>query len=375
MKAAPHPRQEARLAALARYGILDTPHERDFDELAELASRICETPIAVVNFIDAERQWFKAEVGLGVRETPLETSLCSHVILEQDFVEIPDTLADPRMCDNPLCLDGESGLRFYAGALLTDKDGLPIGTLCVLDHRPRTLTDNQRTALRVLARQVMTQLDLRRALAAEQALRSEIDHRVKNSLSTIAGFVALERRGIEDEEARQLLDRVAQQINTVALLHQQLSDAGSRRVDLAEYLGKVIELIDCSHPGAHLLATLDPLELGAGEAAMLGTVVNELAANAIKHSVDEEGGTIRLTGEALGGGRYRLTCSDNGKKSAPVQEPSRRSGLGLRLIANTVRQLNGTVESGSGPDGYRTVIEITPSSVREDLEQRQPLLT
>ncbi len=364
MRAALHPQQPARLAALARYDILDTPRESEFDDLVQLTARICEAPIAVINLIDADRQWFKAEVGLGVRETPLETSLCSHVILENEFVEIPDTLADPRMCDNPLCVAAD-GLRFYAGALLKSEEGLPIGTLCVLDTRPRTLSDLQREAIRTLARQVMTQLDLRRALASEQILRNEIDHRVKNSLSTVAGFVALERRGLSEGEGegRQLLDRVAQQINTVALLHQQLSDLSSRRVDLGAYLTRVIGLIgEAQGPGIGLSAEFASFEVDAREASVLGTVVNELVANAIKHSIPAGGGVIRLSGEGVTGKVYRLICEDDGQVAAATPDSGSRSGLGLRLIANSVRQLNGSVARDAGPGGYRTVIEIQPSS-------------
>jgi GAF domain-containing protein len=102
MKAEPHPQQHNRLTTLRQYDILDTPRERDFDDIVALASEICGTPIAVINLIDEHRQWFKAEVGLGVRETPLETSICSHVILEDDFVEIEDTLVDDRTADNEL---------------------------------------------------------------------------------------------------------------------------------------------------------------------------------------------------------------------------------------------------------------------------------
>ena len=122
MKAATHPQQAERLAALYRYDILDTEREADFDDIVELAAELCGAKISVINLIDSDRQWFKAETGLGVRETPLETSICSHVILESDFVEIPDTQADTRTSDNPLCRD-EPGLRFYAGALLKSRDG------------------------------------------------------------------------------------------------------------------------------------------------------------------------------------------------------------------------------------------------------------
>ena len=206
MRAAPHPEQAERLRTLYSYDILDTPQEQDFDDIVALASAICEAPISVVNIIDETRQWFKAEVGLGVRETPLETSICSHVILQDDFVEIPDTLADPRMADNPLCLD-DPGLRFYAGARLVAHDGMPLGTLCVLDNRPRTLNDFQRKALRILSVQVMKQLELRRALRSAHDLRAEMDHRIKNSLQSTSSLIRLYTRAVNSYKtlARQAL--------------------------------------------------------------------------------------------------------------------------------------------------------------------------
>ena len=193
MLAPKHPRQGDRIAALHDYDILDTPKESDFDDIVDLASRLCGTPISVINLIDTDRQWFKAEVGLGVRETPLDTSLCSHAILEKDFMEIPDTLQDQRMQDNGLVV-GDPGLRFYAGALLQTPEGLPIGTLCVLDYAPRNLTALQRHALQVLAKQVMTQLELRRALKRKELMRKEMDHRVKNSLASVVAWCGCRSR-------------------------------------------------------------------------------------------------------------------------------------------------------------------------------------
>ena len=101
--AAPLPRQAERLRALRSYEILDTDREVAFDEIAALAAATCSAAISVVDLIDADRQSFKAETGLGLRSTPLDTSLCSHAMLEADFLEVPDTLLDRRMSDNPLC--------------------------------------------------------------------------------------------------------------------------------------------------------------------------------------------------------------------------------------------------------------------------------
>ncbi|RZL85770.1 MAG: PAS domain S-box protein [Sphingomonas sp.] len=161
----------ARGVALARYAVMDTPRERSFDELAELTARLCDAPIAVINLIGEDRQFFKAEVGLGVRETPLESSFCVKALLEDELLVVPDMTDDTRFDCNPL-VTGEPHIRSYAGALLKTDDGLPIGTLCVLDHRPRAFTTLQQDTLRVLARQVMAQLDLRRAVEE----RDQRDH-------------------------------------------------------------------------------------------------------------------------------------------------------------------------------------------------------
>ena len=156
-------REILRLAALDRYDVMDTPREPTFDELAALTARLCDTPIAVVNLVGEGRQFFKAEVGLGVRETPLHSSFCAHALLEEELLIVPDLSKDARFACNPL-VTGEPHIRAYAGALLKTEDGLAIGTLCVLDYRPRPFSEMQQETLRVLARQVMAQLDLRRTV-------------------------------------------------------------------------------------------------------------------------------------------------------------------------------------------------------------------
>ena len=167
-----HPNEELRLAALHSCGILDTPYEEAFDDITRLIAEICDAPIAVVNLIDRDRQWFKSEVGLGVRETPLPISICAHAILQPDVFIVPDTLSDERFAQNPLVL-GDPRLRFYAGALLQTQTGEPIGTLCVLDTVPRNLSPKQVNALRVLARETMTQIELRQRVREQEVLIAE----------------------------------------------------------------------------------------------------------------------------------------------------------------------------------------------------------
>jgi PAS domain S-box-containing protein len=160
-----------RLAALARYAILDTTAEDAFDELVQLASTICGAPIALVSLVDATRQWFKARVGLDVSQTPREISFCTHAIRQHDLFIVHDARTDPRFADNPL-VTGDPHIRFYAGAPLTTPDGFNLGTICVIDREPRVLTETQQQALSALARQVVVQLELRRQIA-EKAIAEE----------------------------------------------------------------------------------------------------------------------------------------------------------------------------------------------------------
>ncbi|MDQ2799714.1 MAG: PAS domain S-box protein, partial [Armatimonadota bacterium] len=157
--AAPLPKTEdARLAALRDCRLLDTAPDPAFDDLALLASQICETPIAAVSLVDADRQWFKSIVGLKVSETSRETAFCAHTILEPDVLVVPDATVDDRFSANPL-VTGDPHIRFYAGAPLVMADGHALGSLCVIDRVPRQLAPAQKAALGALARQTARQIE------------------------------------------------------------------------------------------------------------------------------------------------------------------------------------------------------------------------
>jgi GAF domain-containing protein len=159
---APIPQNESkRLKVLWQYDVLDTVPEEVFDDLTELAARICEAPIALISLVDEKRQWFKSKVGITVSETSRDFSFCAYAITQSDLFIVPDATQDERFANNPL-VTSEPKIRFYAGAPLITPDGHALGTLCVIDKVPRELRPEQKQALRILARHVVTQLELRR---------------------------------------------------------------------------------------------------------------------------------------------------------------------------------------------------------------------
>jgi anti-sigma regulatory factor (Ser/Thr protein kinase) len=162
-----------RLEALRKYEILDTEPEMAYDDLALLASHICETPMAAITMVDADRQWFKARVGMPVPETPRSISFCTHAIEQRGIYVVPDARADAALRDNPQ-VTGDPHIRFYAGAPLIAREGHALGTLCVVDRRPRQLTPAQTEALGALQRQVEAQLELRRRLIELRAANDSV---------------------------------------------------------------------------------------------------------------------------------------------------------------------------------------------------------
>lgn len=154
------PNERRRLAALLEFELLDTPAEAMFDNITALAAQICETPIALISLVDAERQWFKSRQGLDASETPRELAFCAHAINGETLFEVENALLDPRFRHNPL-VTGAPDIRFYAGMPLADGEGHNLGTLCVIDRQPRQLTGQQKEALRLLAQQAISLFKLR----------------------------------------------------------------------------------------------------------------------------------------------------------------------------------------------------------------------
>jgi GAF domain-containing protein len=181
-----------RLKVLWEYEVLDTVPEEVFDDLAELAAHICEAPIALISLVDEKRQWFKSRVGTTLSETSREVSFCAYAIAQPDLFIVPDATLHPRLAANPL-VTTDPKIRFYAGAPLITPDGYALGTLCVIDKVPRQLRPDQKQALRILARHVVSQLELRRRNKQLVDVRKE-NERLKTEVDKVQAEVTSMRQ-------------------------------------------------------------------------------------------------------------------------------------------------------------------------------------
>ena len=192
--------ERRRLEILWEYDVLDTVPEAVFDDLTELAARICEAPMALISLVDEDRQWFKSKLGVDLKETSRDVSFCTHAIQGHDLFIVPDAAKDDRFARNPLVVN-EPKIRFYAGAPLVTPDGHALGTLCVLDQKPHKLHPDQKRALQILSRHVMTQLELRRHAKELAATKQERDH-VASDLQSVKQELEAARRELAAYKSR-----------------------------------------------------------------------------------------------------------------------------------------------------------------------------
>ena len=359
-----------RLATLRSYRMLDTPREPILDDLVQLAVRACQAPAGLISLIDDRRQWFKAEVGLGIRETPLDRSICLSAMLLPGLTIVPDLTKDHRFAHNPL-VTGEPRLRFYAGAALRTPDGVPLGALCVLDHRPRDLTEEQAFTLTMLARQVMSHLELRRAIAERDDLMEasrkveqrqsllvrELHHRVKNTLASVQALVGATGRstGSFDEFYHSFSNR----ITAMARTHNLLTEDYWQTAPLREIArGELKPFAESRQPRFMLIGP--PVELSADLAVPVGMALHELTTNAVRYgALSVPGGYVEVRWSvAEGQDARKLHLEWRERGGPPVDEPQHQ-GFGSTLLQRVLpMQCNADVEVEFNREGLRFIMNV-----------------
>jgi signal transduction histidine kinase len=387
--ALPPSNETVRLTALRRYGVLDTAIEQGFEDLTQLAAFICGTPISTVTFIDEHRQWFKSHHGLDDHETPRDQAFCAHAILQRDLFIVPDATLDARFSGNPL-VTSNPNIRFYAGAPLVTPDGFGLGTLCVIDRVPRSLTEDQQEALRALSRRTMAQLELRKALGDLY-----VAYRQLESLERAKGdFVTMVSRDLQPP-LKSIGDRLASVIAGGAELtaeHRQSIDealSATRRLqdlssdvldvsggetgtlrltlgvcDVAELLESAQDALALSPPGHRRVdaQTADAAGMIAADADRIVEALVSLLRFALLHSPPSAPVTIAADAAQAG---VRIIVHADGPGLAPndlahLFQPFARAttsgasgdGLSLAIAKAIVEQHRGTVtvddEVGAG---------------------------
>ncbi|MBB5766767.1 GAF domain-containing protein [Xanthomonas euroxanthea] len=243
MKHMPPADEASRQQVLDGYRIVDSLPEDTYQDIVQVAASLCDTPIALMSLVDRDRQWFKAQLGLGMQQTDRSQAVCDHAIRSpEQLMEVPDLTQDSRFADVSVAT-GETGARFYAGMPLVTSDGVALGTVCVLDTEPRTLTDMQRTGLQALARVTMRLLDERKRelqLEREAILQPVAPVAIAAAADTGYYLVILEVQelaALAEKQSERLLGRALQQLDqALAAQAQADGDSVDRVTDSAEFI-------------------------------------------------------------------------------------------------------------------------------------------
>jgi len=384
--------EEGRLAALDSYNILDSGEEKDFDDLTTLASAICQTPIAFISLIDDKREWYKSRRGIAETEMPAELSFSAFTISSDDDIMIVEDLSrDNRFSENPL-VKADNSITFYAGVPLVNDDGFALGSLCVIDQKQKQLTDAQTEALRIIARQIVDKLELRRKAVVLERLHQELvdsnlfirkfaamaAHDIKNPLSSIlltAQALQLRLNDLGDQSYLRLIDiNITSTKRLMTLLDDMLAYSKSpelllskkQTLGVADLVRSVVRLISVpanfkiTRPAQNTAVTLSVIALEQ--------ILSNLLTNAIRYN-DKKQGLIQVR-FSEDDQFYYFEVEDNGMGIAPEYHEKifdnnftlkvsdrfdkKGSGIGLSTVKELVKAIKGKISVESAPGKFTT---------------------
>ena len=383
------PEEQERLHELNRYALLDSPAEKEYDDIVQLASRICQAPIALLSIIDAEREWFKAKTGTAINEVPAATFPGSKVLERKELLQIPDLLQGPDSFAAPL-LPEEITPRFYAGVPISSTAGYVLGVLSVLDTEPsRELNADQVFALEALAGQAGKLLELRlrnnetlRMINTQNRITSIIAHDVRNPLAALKAIIELKTSGmLTEEETTEMLSMSAKQLDGTLEMVANVVDCGKlqikaklpekQAVDIHEQVSLAFnsQLPKATAKSTQLVNNVAPeltVDLDT-DTQVLQFILRNLLDNAIKFT---ENGSITVSAKNLHN-RLELQVSDTGvgiaaakvtnlfdlykNNSTPGTQGEKGSGLGLILVRELLEKLRGRIQIESQEQSGTTV--------------------
>ena len=385
---APIPADEIqRLRELYSLELLDTPYEREFDDIVRIASKICNTPISTITLIDSNRQWFKAKIGTEDNNDPRSITFCGHAIMDNKIMVVPNALNDERFFDNPLVTDDPPSIRYYAGMPLVTQSGYKIGSLCVIDRIPRTLDEDQLFTLETLATQVMRLIELRvkfkelKQLAdVKNRIISVIGHDIRNPLGSIKSTLELKQMGLLHlNEEEMIFNRLSTQVDTTMGMLANLAEWGKldfmprkstiNSLNLYEITDDCLEelSVDLEIKGNEANNKTDSVLYSALDKNALHFILRNIITNANKFTDNgvititntPNSITIADTGMGMGQKQIETLLKGNSFTSTNGTKNEIGTGLGLTLVKDFLSKIDGhiTIESEPG-NGTRVNIML-----------------
>ncbi len=383
-----------RLESLKTYDIIDSPDEQSYDELTRLAATLCQMPVSFISFIDEDKQWFKSFYGLNIKQTPKEDSFCKFTISQnRDFLEVTDTFNDNRFINNPFVQQKESPIRYYFGMKLYDKKQNVLGTLCVVDFKPNSLSASRKQSMRYLANQVMNLLELRKSLQSLQHIKksleqknkelkqfaNQVSHDIKMPLANIVLTIDLLKAKYQeniDDTGKQYLDylkssglKLSAYTERVLSYYAREEDAQNEMeiVDFNYLLEDIIDLLQINQP-CEINIPEKNTEILTNK-VLLEQVLLNLLGNSLKYN-DKSKIVIDINIKE-DDFNYLITVTDNGMGIAknkqkdvfklffteekPDRNGNKGTGIGLPTVQKLVKQLGGDVCLESEENKYTSV--------------------